>query len=176
MISKISNGMKIKHKYNRGLGLMEIVIGTAIISLSLVGLVTAFNVFMRTGFSNTNKIQAAYIMEEGVEAVRYLRDSGWSSNISALTSGVPYYLLFDGSDWDTTLTKVLIDNKFERNVTIADVYRRDSDDDIVDVSSADPKTLDSNTIKGTVKVSWEGSGSAQNEISTVVYFTDFFNN
>ena len=84
---------KLGHK--KGLGLIEIVVGTAIISLSLVGLVTAFNVFIRTGLSNTNKIQATYIMEEGLEAVRYLRDAGYSANISSLTSGTSYYLLFD---------------------------------------------------------------------------------
>ena len=108
--------MILKHKHNNGLGLIEIIIGTAIISLSLVGLVTAFNVFMRTGLSNTNKIQATYIMEEGVEAIRYLRDGGYSSNINTLISGVPYYLLFDGSNWSTTITSSLIDNKFDRTI------------------------------------------------------------
>jgi hypothetical protein len=165
-----------KFGYSRGLGLVEIVVGTAIISLSLVGLVTAFNVFMRTGLSNTNKIQATYIMEEGLEAIRYLRDGGYSSNISTLTSGVPYYLLFDGSDWSTTTTETLIDNKFERTVTIADVYRRDSDDDIVASTSPDSNTLDTNTIQATIEVSWEGSGSVLSEVSAVEYLTNFFDN
>ena len=148
---------KLGHK--KGLGLIEIVVGTAIISLSLVGLVTAFNVFIRTGLSNTNKIQATYIMEEGLEAVRYLRDAGYSANISSLTSGTSYYLLFDGSDWSATTTQTLIDSRFDRIVTIADVYRRDSDDDIVASTSPDSKTLDSNTIQATVTVSWDSSGS-----------------
>lgn len=168
--------MRTKYKYNHGLGLMEIVIGISIISLSLVGLVTAFNVFMRAGLSNTNKIQATYIMEEGLEAIRYLRDSGWASNISSLTSGTPYYITFDGSNWSTNATKTLIDNKFERNITIADVYRRNLDDDIIDISSPDPKTLDPNTKKATIGVFWDGFGSTTNEVNAVIYFTDFFNN
>jgi hypothetical protein len=131
---------------------------------------------MRTGLSNTNKIQATYIMEEGVEAIRYLRDGGYSSNINTLISGVPYYLLFDGSNWSTTITSSLIDNKFDRTITIADVYRRDSDDDIVDILSSDPKTLDGSTVQATVKVMWDGLGIAQEEISSIIYLTDFFNN
>ncbi len=165
---------KLGHK--KGLGLIEIVVGTAIISLSLVGLVTAFNVFIRTGLSNTNKIQATYIMEEGLEAVRYLRDAGYSANISSLTSGTSYYLLFDGSDWSATTTQTLIDSRFDRIVTIADVYRRDSDDDIVASTSPDSKTLDSNTIQATVTVSWDSSGSVSEEISAVEYLTDFYDN
>lgn len=168
--------MMLKHKHNNGLGLVEIVVGTAIISLSLVGLVTAFNVFIRTGLSNTNKIQATYIMEEGLEAIRYLRDSGYSSNISTLTSGTPYYLLFDGSDWSATTTATLIDSRFDRTITIADVYRHDSDDDIIASTSPDSKTLDSNTIQATVTVSWDSSGSVSEEISAVEYLTDFYDN
>lgn len=168
--------MNANYKYKKGLGLIEIIVGTAIISLSLAGLVTAFNVFVRTGLLNTNKIQAVYIMEEGVEALRFLRDTGWSSNINNLSKGVKYNLLFDGSEWDTTETKILIDNKFERTITLADIYRRDLDDDIVEVSSVDPKTLDANTIQAIVSVSWGSFGVASGSVSSVVYLTDFFDN
>lgn len=168
--------MRTKYRYKRGLGLMEIVVGTAIISMSLVGLVTAFNVFVRAGLSNTNKTQATYIMEEGIEALRYLRDGGWSSNISSLSKGTPYYFTFDGSNWGTTITKALIDNKFDRTVVLKDVYRRNSDDDIVDISSGDPKTLDPDTIQATVDVSWSGSGIASGNVNATLYLTNFFDN
>jgi len=36
---------------------MEIIIGTTIISLSLVGLITSFNLFVRTGLANTQKFK-----------------------------------------------------------------------------------------------------------------------
>ncbi|MFQ5661946.1 MAG: hypothetical protein ACE5F2_01705 [Candidatus Paceibacteria bacterium] len=163
--------IKLNNNYSKGMGLMEIIIGTTIISLSLVGLITAFNLFVSTGLSNTQKVQAVYILEESIEASRYIRDSGWTANISTLSKGVPYNLAFDGSNWEATTTaQASIDNVFDRTITIEDVYRRDSDDDIVASTSPDSKTLDPNTIQITAKVLWDGG-----EVNTTTYFTNIFN-
>ena len=161
----------IHHHYSSGFGLIEIIIGVSIISLSLVGIVTAFNLFMRTGLTNTEKIQATYILEEGVKAFRHIRDSGWLSNIDTLARGIPYYMVFDGSGWEATTTQSLIDNIFDRTVTIEDVYRRDSDNDIVASTSLDSNTLDPNTKQITAKVLWDGK-----KVNMTTYFTNIFNN
>lgn len=150
---------------------MEIIIGTSIISMSLVGIITAFNLFMRVGLANTEKIQATYILEEGIEAFRYIRDGGWTANIDPLSVGASYYMVFDGSEWEATTTQSLIDNIFNRTVTLADVYRRDSDDDIVASTSPDSKTLDPNIKQVTVEVAWDGK-----EVKATTYFTNIFNN
>jgi type II secretory pathway pseudopilin PulG len=161
---------KLKNNYCRGMGLMEIIIGTTIISLSLVGLITSFNLFVRTGLANTQKVQAVYILEESIEAFRYIRDDGWTTNISSLSHGVSYNLAFDGSNWEATTTSALIDNVFDRTITIVDVYRRDSDDDIIASTSPDSKTLDPNTVQVTASVSWDGD-----EVNATTYFTNIFN-
>ncbi len=149
---------------------MEIIIGTTIISLSLVGLITSFNLFVSTGLSNTQKVQAVYILEESIEAFRYIRDDGWTANISTLSKNVSYNLAFDGSNWEATTTSALIDNVFDRTITIVDVYRRDSDDDIIASTSPDSKTLDPNTVQVTASVSWD-----EDEVNATTYFTNIFN-
>lgn len=172
MMKKIFTKYKnIHHNRHSGFGLVEIIIGTSIISMSLVGIVTAFNLFMRTGLANTEKIQATYILEESIEAFRYIRDSGWATNINTLSVDVPYNLVFDNSNWEATTTGSLIDNLFDRTVTLTDVYRRDSDNDIVASTSLDSKTLDPNIKQITAKVAWDGK-----EVNATTYFANIFSN
>ncbi|MDP7648317.1 MAG: hypothetical protein QGI82_01305, partial [Candidatus Pacebacteria bacterium] len=83
---------------------------------------------------------------------------------------VSYNLAFDGSNWEATTTSALIDNVFDRTITIVDVYRRDSDDDIIASTSPDSKTLDPNTVQVTASVSWDGD-----EVNATTYFTNIFN-
>jgi type II secretory pathway pseudopilin PulG len=163
--------LKNNYKYSKGMGLMEIIIGTTIISLSLVGLITSFNLFVSTGLSNTQKVQAVYILEESIEAFRYIRDGGWTTNINPLSKNAPYNLAFDGSNWEATTTTTLIDGVFNRTITIADVYRRQSDDDIIASTSPDSKILDPNTVQVTAKVLWD-----DNEVKGATYFTNIFSN
>lgn len=157
--------------YSRGMGLMEIIVGTTIISLSLVGLITSFNLFVSTGLANTKRVQAIYILEESIEAFRYIRDDGWTTNISSLSRDAPYNLAFDGVSWEATTTQALIDDMFSRTVTIADVYRRQTDDDIIASTSPDSKTLDINTIQVTAEVVW-----GDEKVKATTYFTNIFNN
>lgn len=161
----------IKNKYSKGIGLIEIIVGTTIISLSMVGLITAFNLFIRAGLSNTQKIQAIYLLEESSEAFRHMRDGGWTANIDSLSKDAPYHLALESSGWYATTTQSLIDNVFDRTVTIYDVYRRDSDSDIVASTSPDAKTLDPNIVQVTADVVWD-----RGKVSATTYLTNMFNN
>lgn len=160
-----------KNKYIKGMGLLEIVIGTSIISISMIGLIFTFNFFIRAGFKNTEKIQAVYLLEEATEVLRYMRDDSWSSNIAPLLKDIPYYLLLDSSIWEATTTISFIDNIFDRTILISDVYRRDSDSDITASTTTDSKTIDTNTVKITVKVVWDDK-----EVEAITYLTNIFNN
>lgn len=163
--------IKQKNIYSKGMGLIEIIIGTSIISLSMVGLITAFNLFIRAGLANTDKIQAIYLLEESSEAFRHMRDGGWAVNISSLSKNNPYYLALGGSSWTATTTSSLIDDMFNRTITIYDVYRRDSDSDIVASTSPDSKTLDPNIVQITTNVTWNKGG-----VNSTTYLTNMFNN
>ncbi len=144
-----------KQNTQDGVGIIEVVIGTSIIALSLVGVVAAFILHFQAGSENTKKIQATYLLEEGVEIARFLRDVSWVSNIAPLDSSTDYYLNFDGLSWQITSTpQPYIDGTFERKLTIGDVYRRNSDSDIVSATSTESKTIDTNIHLITVSVSW----------------------
>ncbi|MDO8482864.1 MAG: hypothetical protein Q7S86_03540 [bacterium] len=157
-------------KFTRGVSLVEVIVATALLFLALTGLVTAYNMFVRVGVTTTKTIQAAYLLEEGVEAVASMRDFGWTANIGNLTSGSNYYLYWTGIRFVATSTVIKIDNTFTRYFTLSNV-NRDSGDAIVTSGG----TTDSGTRKLTVSVSWQTVATTTvRSLST--YITNLFNN
>ena len=157
---------------NAGFSLVEVLIGTALILLSLTGLVTGYSFYLKAGLKNTDALKAAFLLQEGAEAVTLLRDDAWST-LSSLAVGVPYYLSWNGTTWVATSTATTTDALFTRTFTLDEVYRRNSDKDIVASSSPDAKTLDVNTKKLAVRVSW-GTASSTEEHRAVTYLTNLF--
>ena len=160
--------MKKNFQFQTGFGLIEIVVAVAIISLVFFGLSRIARNFLILSRTTANQIKASYLLEEEIEAVRSIRDRSWSTEIASLSAGTTYYLYFDGTAWQTTITPQEIDD-FTRSFKIGDVYR-DVNDDI-----ADSGTLDPGTKKFDFEISWTDSrGTSRRALST--YFTDFFNN
>ena len=137
-------------KLQAGISLVEVVIGVGLILLALVGLITSYSFYLKAGLKNTDTLKAAFLMQEGVEAVTLMRDNGWS-NLSSLTPGTSYYLAWNGSMWVSTTTATTTDGIFTRTFRLDDVYRKTSDQDIVDTSAPDSKSLDANTKRLTVR-------------------------
>ena len=153
-------------KDQRGFGLIEVVVASAIITVSLTGLVFAGQQSLRFSRSNLLEMQAATLMEEGAEAVKLVRDEGWS-NIGALNVGDDYYFSFVSGDWTLSTTANTIDD-FTRTVVFEDVYR-DGNDDI----SASGSTLDEETKFVTVTVDWNFRGGARS-IDSSFYIANIF--
>ncbi|MCX6701945.1 MAG: prepilin-type N-terminal cleavage/methylation domain-containing protein [Candidatus Zambryskibacteria bacterium] len=158
------------HTYKKGFTLIEVVVGSAVCLVVLVGLLSAFTVTLKLSLANTSKVQASFLEEEGLEAVRILRDNGWNTNIASQSSGVPFYLTFSGGTWQVTTTNIYIDGIFERKITLTNVYRG-ANQDIVSSGGV----LDAKTRKATVSVAWS-SGGATTTKSISTYFTNIFNN
>jgi Tfp pilus assembly protein PilV len=157
----------MSNKNKNGFGIAEIIIAVAVVSISVFGLLAVASVSLKTLRMNTNNIKAAFLLEEGMEAVKILRDSGWDENITPLSTGTDYFLTFDGTTWKATTSNVFVDNLFERKFFLNSV-NRDANDDIA-VSGAP----DQNTKKATVFVSWlSSSGTTTRSIST--YMTKLF--
>ena|SRR3989338_1682777 len=154
---------------NRGISLVEVVVGTAIILLALTGIITAYNVFVRVGSATLNTIQASLLLEEGVEAVSVMRDYGWSSNIGNLSVGTKYYLSWNGSRWIGTVTATTT-GIYTRYFILQNVSR-DSNDDIV----ASGGTPDPGTKKLTINVAWLSVATTTSR-SVSTYITNLFNN
>jgi Tfp pilus assembly protein PilV len=153
----------MKHPYSKnskGVGILEVVIGVAVLSVSMMGLLYTYRLHLKAAFANIETIKAAFLLEEGVEAVRVMRDISWSSGISPLAASTTYYLAFDGSVWKSTTTPQYIDG-YLRSFAVYNVYR-DGNDDI-----ATSGTLDSYTKKVTVFLAWpSGTATATEQLST----------
>lgn len=151
----------------RGTSLAEVVIGAGIISLFLWSVVLFYG---NAHFLNTEVMrltQSAYLLEEGAEAIRQIRDFGWNDNIATLTAGTSYYLSFNGTRWVATTNNVMIDGVFERKFVVSNV-NRDSNQDIAEIGSSD---LD--TKKVDISVSWLRQQSTTTQ-TLAVYLTNLF--
>ncbi len=136
---------------SKGFSLVEIVIGTALIALALVGLAGSYSFLLRSGLRTADSLKATLLAEEGIEAVGLLRDASWG-NLSSLSVGTPYYLSWEGNAWVLTATPALIDGVFTRTILFDDLYRRVGDNDIVASTSPAAKTLDADIREVTVRV------------------------
>ena len=161
--------MRNRKQLTRGFGLVEVVVGAAIVATTFVALASSFNIFVRAGLQNTAHIQAAYYAEEGLEAVRYLRDAGWRANIAVTAITTTHYLSFGGV-WALSTTPSTV-NGFTRTVVFNDVYRDNDTKDIV--AAGGGSSLDGNARKVTVQVSWTGAPSP---VRIETYLTNLFNN
>jgi Tfp pilus assembly protein PilV len=158
------------YKNKRGMSLVEVVVGSTIILVAFLALLTTYNLYLKSTFNNSRIIQASLIAEEGIEATRLMRSSNWTSNIANLSNGVSYYFSWDGSKWVSSTLNVYVDNSFERKFVLSPVYR-DSNDKI-----ASSGTLDASTKLVTVTVSWRDSGGATSTRSLSTYLTNIFGN
>lgn len=159
---------------NKGFGLLEIVIASAIVAGTIFSLSFVFLISHKLAAESSNKVRANFLAEEGLEAMRLLRDQSWSANLAGLNAGTNYYLSFvpPTSIWGVGVSSSgLIDNLFERIIAVEDVNRDPATDDIVTTDGVN----DPDTKKINVSVSWsERSGMSTITVST--YLTDMFDN
>ena len=153
-----------------GFVLTEAVIAVTVATVVIVVLSGTFNLALKSALSNMAKIQAAYLAEEGIEAVRLLRDNSWNTNIATHPTGTTFYLTWSAGTWQSSNNGTFIDNLFERKIVLDDVSR-DSGQNIVTSGGAN----DPNTKKVTVTVSWLGRGATTTR-SLSTYLTNVFNN
>jgi Tfp pilus assembly protein PilV len=150
--------------YKKGVSLVEVLIAVALLNLIVGVLVIASNLYIKTSTTAIVSAKSAFLAEEGIEAVKSIRDRGWT-NISSLNSGTTYYLYLNSTPlWVATTTPQIVDG-IVRNFVIENVNRNGADL-ISDIGTNDP-----NTKKLTVSVSWQGfSGTSTKSLST--YITD----
>jgi len=154
---------------SRGIGLIEAVAGISIVSIFIFSLMLATQLSQKIVGESVRNIQASFLLEEGVDAVKIFRDTSWSSGIGNLIAGQNYFFSYNGTTWVSTNNNVYIDEIFERKFVLNNVYR-DANDDI-----APSGMLDSGTKKATIGVSWLGRTGTTTK-SAFFYLTDLFSN
>lgn len=156
----------------KGFGLLEVVIGLGILAVAFFSLITVSESILRVSRTNSDMIQADYLLQEGAEAMRSIRDGGWTPYIMPLSvfanTNIKFYIAQSGQQWQATSTPEII-GKFYRYVQVANVYRGPTQD-IVQSGG----TLDNNTRKFTVTVAWPEAGATTTRSSSF-YLTNYFN-
>lgn len=152
-----------------GFSLIEVAITVSLFTLIILALSSTFAFAVKSGSENVTKAKATLLAEEGLEAMRFLRDASWSSNIAARTAGSPYYLSWNNG-WAISSENIFIDSLFERRVAVADVYRDGAQNIVASGGSLDP-----NIRKVTVEVSWHSHGATTTR-SVSTYLANVFNN
>lgn len=146
--------------------MVEVLVAISIITVSIL---VAMNVAQKSVYLSRQALhtnQAAFLLEEGAEAVRIVRDDMWS-NISSLTVGTTYYPTFSGGTWILSATPNTI-GIFTRTVMITSVNRDDNTQDIASVGTDDPKTK-----LVTLTVSWPEGGTTATK-TLKFYIIDIF--
>ena len=166
----MKNIFNSKKKYNHeaGFSLVEVVVASAIISISLVAIIQITGSALAFSRQANNVYVASTYLEEGAEAMRTIRDNGWT-NISSLSSSSTYYLNFNNSTntWSLSTASSTV-GIYTRTISVTPVMR-DSNFDITMGSG----TTDTNTDKVTVTVSWkESSGTLTRSLS--FYLSNIF--
>ena len=136
--------------------MIEIIVAVSIITVSILAAMAVTQKSVYVSRQAYHATQAAFLLEEGAEAVRIIRDNAWS-NISSLTVGTNYYPTWAGGTWtlSQTANTVVI---FTRTVTLASVNRDDTTKDIASAGTNDPGTK-----LVTVTVSWIEGGTTINK-------------
>ena len=153
---------------NKGTGLVEVLVATFIFSIILSALITASNSYFSNSEDSLKSEQAAYLAEDGVEAVKTIRDISWT-NISSLSTTTNYYLYLDLSSstnvlWRATTTATSSNPSFTRVLRLADVQRDVNGRIVSSGGTVDPKSK-----QVTVSLTWLAkSGTTTKSIVTYV--------
>ncbi len=160
-------------KNNSGFALLEIVVGAAIIFISTFALMLTASSMTRINANTYREVKAAFLLEEGIEALRFIRDDGWG-NLATIPLDTDYFISFDAinSKWATTTTEELIDGEHYRRFVVSEVLRDVSDDITLDTFLGTP---DTDILRFTIRVEWQNSSGATSTREAISYLSNFFN-
>jgi Tfp pilus assembly protein PilE len=157
----------LKVKKNKGVGLVEVMIGIAIVVGATLASFVYFSLAIKVARQSAETVQAALLVEEGMEAIRAIRDNGYSTHITVIPTDTNRYLAFSGSEWQATSTPSVIEGIFTRTFTLGEV-RRDGSDDIV-LSGG---TIDPDVVEVRVVVSWEDESGGTKDLEASTYIAN----
>ena len=169
----MKNFFKIKNinsNNKSGFTIVEVLVACVIITTMTLVLMSATSKGIELSGRAIRQSQASMLLEEGVEAVKSIRDndSKWTT-ISSLTLNTNYYLSFSANAWTlSTASSPLVDEIFNRIIVLYPVYR-DGNDDI-----ASSGTIDTGIKRVDVTISWP-SPSGVSSKNITFYIANIFN-
>lgn len=152
-----------RYNHERGQTLVEILIALALSAILLPALITGLVSSREGKVQQRERSQATALVREAREAVRQLRELGWSYvSVNGTYHPVPV-----GTNWTLVSGPESINGQ-TRSIVITDVYR-DSSGNI----TASGGTEDPSTKKVTVTVSWNALFASS--VTSVLYISRFTN-
>ena len=146
--------------------MVEILIATSIITVSVLAAMAVTQKAVQVARQTLHTAQASFLLEEGAESAKILRDNNWT-NISALTLNTEYYPVFSDGTWTLSGTPQTV-GIFTRTVKINSALRDNITKDLGESGTADPQTM-----FVTVTVSWQEGGTTVSK-SLKFYLADIF--
>lgn len=151
----------------KAFGLMETIIAMAIILIiSATTITTVLQSFSATRLGD-EKTESVLYAQEGVEAVRSIRNQGWTTPFLATDCSLGCGLTTGSGYWEFSGTNNTL-GKFTRQITVSPV-ERDGNGDVVESGGTD----DPDTKKVTSTVSWDFTTARSNTTTLVTYLTNF---
>ncbi len=160
----------MKHSLNKGISIVEIIVASAIISVSVIGIVGAIQVYLKIVYQNTRETQAVLLLDESAEALQYLRDDSYETYITDSDLNTPYSLFWNGTGYELGTSTITLPYEMTRTVTFTEV-RRSSSDQIV-LSGGD---VDDDTVVANIDISWPYK-DATTTISSQVLLHNIYDN
>ncbi len=146
-----------------GFGLIEIIVVTAVVTVALFGFLQTSILSVQLLRREKENLEAVMLAQEGIEAIRSVRDESWTNNIAPLSNGASYYPVVQNSKWIlATSSQGFINGKYTRYVVFEEVLRN-AQDRIAPSGTPDPDTK-----KVTARVGWDGKTT-----ELVTYITNF---
>lgn len=150
---------------------MEVMVAVAIAVMFFLAIYEMIIFANKITANSLRRVEAVNYAQEGIEAVRTIRDESWSTNLTSIVNDTNYYLAISGGKWTVSQTPApLLNTMFTRTIKFYEVSR-DVDGNIV----ASGGTVDPKTKRVVSAVSW--SERSQNyTVSLETYITNFLDN
>ncbi len=154
--------------FKRGITVVEVLFAVAIMASFIGFLSLAFLLYLQIATAGPKHTAAVFLADEGIEAVKSIRNKGWTSETEALNKDVSYHLYLSDEGWQATTTEQLIDETFTRVFVLKEI-ERNANGEIVDVGGV----LDTDSLVVDVSVTWDGL-IGRSEIEMSSYLMNIF--
>lgn len=157
--------------FKKGISLIEVVLAVGIISGAIIYVAQAYGGFVSASVGNMSKVQATFLLDEGVEAIKTIRGEKWS-NIASTTDYTPYYLAWNANliKWQISTTSQVTDDIFYRTIVFEPVTR---DGNFNILAATTSGTIDEGTKKANLSVEWNEKGATSTRSITMYIFNIF---
>lgn len=148
--------------------MVELIVISAVLMIIVIAASYVAKKSIEVSNRTLNTMQASFLLEEGVEVMRILRDSNFGAVDPAIEGSSNQYLVLTSNTW-SLVDAPQTNGIFTRIINIYPVYRDSTTADIVTSGGS----LDAGTSKITITVSWpESTGTLSKSLT--FYLSDLF--